>query len=116
MAMTDDEKNTKKRNVKLFETFTKSWVTILLIFAIVDLQLTYVLAFLGKDQIAETLSVAVVTEIIGVTLGYIARAYFDTATESKHQIEREKHGLQTSESDEVEPDVETEDDEDGCEG
>lgn len=94
----------KKRNVKLFETFTKSWVTILMIFAIIDLQLTYVLAFLGKDQIAETLSVAVVTEIIGVMMVYIARAYFDTATESKHKLEREKLGLDSS-SEEPEEDL-----------
>lgn len=90
----DNKKKTKKP--KLFETFTKSWVTVLMIVAIIDLQLTYVLAFLGKDQIAETLSIAIVTEIIGIMVGYIVRAYFDTATESKHQLEREKLGLDNS--------------------
>lgn len=80
----------KPKKVKLFETFTKAWVSILMVIAIVDLQLSYVLAYLGRDQIAESLSVAVVTEIIGVMGIYLIRAYFDTATESKHDIERSK--------------------------
>lgn len=80
----------KPKKVKLFETFTKAWVSILMVIAIIDLQLSYVLAYLGRDQIAESLSVAVVTEIIGVMGIYIIRAYFDTATESKHDIERSK--------------------------
>lgn len=78
-------KQTKKRKkkVNLFETFTKLWVSVLLVVAIIDLQLSYVLAYLGRDQIAETLSVAVVTEIIGVTGIYIIRAFFDTYSEKK---------------------------------
>lgn len=83
-------KKSKPKRVRLFETFTKAWVSILMVIAIIDLQLSYVLAYLGRDQIAESLSVAVVTEIIGVMGIYIIRAYFDTATESKHDIERSK--------------------------
>ena len=82
----------KKKNKKpsLFETFTKLWVSILLIIGIVDLQLSYLLAFLGYDQIAETLSVAVVTEILGVTVAYIVRAFFDTKDEKKQDLEERK--------------------------
>lgn len=89
--MKDDTlKKKKSKKSKLFETFTKTWVSILMVIAIIDLQLSYLLAYLGRDQIAESLSVAVVTEIIGVMGIYIIRAYFDTATESRHDIERSK--------------------------
>lgn len=71
---------------KLFETFTKLWVTLVLIFAIIDLQLSYILAFIGCDQIAESLSVAIVTEIIGVMAIYMIRAYFDTLSEKNHEL------------------------------
>ena len=40
----------------------------MLIIALFDLQLSYLLAFLGREQIAETLSITVVTEIIAVML------------------------------------------------
>ncbi len=79
------EEVTRKRP-QLFETFTKLWVSILMVVAIIDLQLSYVLAYLGRDQIAESLSVAVVTEIIGVIGIYIIRAFFDTVSEKKHEV------------------------------
>jgi len=87
--MNNDKKKEKKKP-SLFETFTKLWVSVLLIVGVVDLQLSYVLAFLGYDQIAETLSVAVVTEIIGVTVAYIIRAFFDTRTEKKQELEEKR--------------------------
>lgn len=59
-----NEEPISKKKPKLFETFTKLWVSILLLFALADLQLSYVLAYLGREQIAESLSVAIVTEII----------------------------------------------------
>ena len=96
----DKEKQSKSKRIQLFETFTKAWVSILMVIAIIDLQLSYVLAYLGRDQIAESLSVAVVTEIIGVMGIYIVRAYFDTATESKHDIERSKLSIPDSETNE----------------
>lgn len=88
-------KKEKKKKLDLLQTYSKFWVTVILIFGLIDLQLSYVLAFLDKVQIAESLSVAVVTEIIAVMTAYLLRAYFDTATESKHNIEREKIGLST---------------------
>ena len=80
------KKNTDKPKVKLFETFTKLWVTILLFVGIIDLQLSYLLAFLGKTEIAESLSIAVVTEILGVSVAYIIRAHFDTRQERKQEL------------------------------
>jgi len=59
-------------------TFSKRAVRWLLVIAVFDLQLSYFLAFLGRDQIAETLSITVVTEIIGVMLGYFLKSYKET--------------------------------------
>ena len=111
----EDSKKQIKKKSKLFETFTKLWVSIVLICAVIDLQFSYILAFLGKDNIAETLSVAVVTEVIGVLAVYMVRAYFDTKSEKKMELdavelELQKQMLESSD------DSEDETDEDGCVG
>jgi uncharacterized membrane-anchored protein len=87
---TKESKKKEKNKPQLFETFTKLWVSILLIFAIIDLQLSYILAYLGRDQIAESLSVAVVTEVIGVSAVYMIRAHFDTKSEKSTELETRK--------------------------
>lgn len=70
-------------------TFTKQAVRGILLVALLDLQLSYLLAFLGREQIAETLSITVVTEIVAVMLGYFLKAYSETK-EEKRQALREK--------------------------
>lgn len=80
------KKTSDTPKIKLFETFTKLWVSVLLIVGIIDLQLSYVLAFLGHTEIAEQLSIAVVTEILGVSVAYIIRAHFDTRQEKKQEL------------------------------
>lgn len=64
-----------------FDTFTKAMVGLIIIMACVDLQLSYVLAFLDKIQIAEELSKQVCTTILGVAFVYMVRAYFDSRAE-----------------------------------
>lgn len=66
-------------------TFTKKAVTAILIFSIIDLQLSYVLAFMGKDQIAESLSSNIATTIIGVMIGYFAKSLFETFFEEREK-------------------------------
>lgn len=83
----------KMNSSKLFETFTKLWVTILLIVAVIDLQLSYVLALLNRSEIAETLSVAIVTEIIGVIAVYMIKSFLETSSEKKHSLELKKLNL-----------------------
>lgn len=63
------------------QTFTKKWVTRLMWMAVFDIQLSYVLAFLGMVEIAQSLSVAIVTEVIGVMIGYFAKSFFETREE-----------------------------------
>ena len=69
-----------------FRTFTKKWVGRLMYIAVIDLQLSYVLAFLGREQIAEELSRTIVVEIIGVMLGYFGKSYFETREQEKIRL------------------------------
>ena len=73
------------------ETYTKRLVAIIIAVGIIDLQLSYILAFLGKEAIAEKLSVQICITILGTALTYMIRAYFDTKAE-KHD-EMIKSGL-----------------------
>ena len=84
-------------------TFTKLAVTTILAVALVDLQLSYILAFMGREQIAETLSTTIVEMVVGVMLGYFLKALFETFFE-----EREKRLNRQNKSDEDETEGEKE--------
>ena len=78
-------------------TFTKKAVVAILAVSLVDLQLTYVLAFMGKEQIAESLSSTIASMVVGVMLGYFLKALFETFFEEREkrlnkQIEDEMEG------------------------
>ena len=68
----------QKRHNAWFTTFTKKAVTVILIVSLIDLQLSYILAFMGKEQIAESLSSTIADTIIGIMLGYFLKALFET--------------------------------------
>ena len=77
-----------KREQKLNDwlpTFTKRAVAIVLAVSLIDLQLSYILAFIGKEQIAETLSSTIADTIIGVMLGYFLKALFETFFEEREK-------------------------------
>lgn len=69
-----------------FETYTKRLVGIITIVGLVDLQLSYVLAFMDKIQIAETLSGQICTTILGTAFIYMIRAYFDSKAEYNNKV------------------------------
>lgn len=73
----------RKRN-----TYTKKLVKWILAISIFDLQLTYLLAFLGREQIAETLSSDICNVVIGTILGYLAKSFFETREEERIKLER----------------------------
>ena len=79
-----------KRRRSNKRTFTKQAVRAILIVAIIDIQLSYALAFLGREQIAETLSITVVTEIIAVMLGYFLKAYSETREEKRQALSEKR--------------------------
>ena len=70
----------EKRKKRRFRTFTKRAV---------DLQLSYLLAFLGREQIAENLSSDITKVIIGTILGYLAKSFFETKEAEKVRLEEE---------------------------
>lgn len=98
------KKRKKKAGRSSFSTFTKKWVSQLMYVAMFDIQLSYLLAFLGKEQIAETLSITVVTEIIGVMAVYFVKSFLETKEQEKIRIqEREMDScLEAAESEEEE--------------
>lgn len=67
------------------ETFTKKAVTLILVVSLIDLQLSYVLAFIGKEQIAESLSSTIADTIVGVMIGYFLKALFETFFEEREK-------------------------------
>lgn len=70
---------------KWLQTFSKRAVAIILVVSLIDLQLSYILAFMGKEQIAETLSSEIASVIIGVMLGYFMKALFETFFEKREE-------------------------------
>lgn len=80
----------KRRRLRKRRTFSKTAVRWLLIIALFDLQLSYLLAFLGREQIAETLSITVVTEIVAVMLGYFMKAFKETKEAERVRLEERK--------------------------
>lgn len=75
----------KARYKTWIKTFTKKCVSAILIVSLLDLQLSYILAFMGKDQIAESLSSTIASTIIGVMLGYFSKALFETFFEEREK-------------------------------
>lgn len=76
----------RKRN-----TYTKKLVKWILAISIFDLQLSYLLAFLGRTEIAENLSMTVVTTIIATVITYCIKSFKETKEEEKVAYLREKN-------------------------
>ena len=71
-----------------FETYTKRLVGLVVFVGLIDLQLSYILAFLGKEQIAESLSNQICVTLLGTVLVYVIRAHFDTKAEKNDELIR----------------------------
>lgn len=76
------------------KTYTKKLVKWILAISVFDLQLSYLLAFLGKTEIAENLSMTVVTAIIGTVVTYCIKSFKETKEEEKVAYLREKNGIE----------------------
>lgn len=57
--------------------FTKKAVIVILSVSISWVYLSFILAFMGKDQIAETIAVTAITSIIATFFAYSAKALFE---------------------------------------
>ena len=83
----------RKRN-----TYTKKLVKWILAISMIDLQLSYLLAFLGRVEIAENLSMTVVTAIIGTVITYCIKSFKETKEEEKLRLERETNNAKQEEA------------------
>lgn len=66
--------------------FTKRLITIILIITLIDLQFPFILAFLGREQIAEELGKILVTEVIGIFFVYCVKSFFETREEKRNEL------------------------------
>lgn len=85
------------------KTFTKKWMDIILTVTLIDLQIPFILAFMDKMQIAETLGGLLVTEIIGVFLVYCVKSFFGKREEENIKLKKfELDNLTESDGDNIE--------------
>lgn len=94
-----------KKNKKKKYQMSKVLTGVTLFVALIDLQLSYILAFMGKE-IAETLSVAIVTEIVAVILGYFIKSFNETREEKRMKLENAKFKNEKTERDGTVPESE----------
>jgi hypothetical protein len=83
-----NERRKKKRKSSYsvwLKTFTKKAVALILGVCLLDLQLSYVLAFMGREVIAESLSSTIAETVIGVMIGYFFKALFETFFEEREK-------------------------------
>ena len=83
----------RKRKTKI--QYTKGAITAILVVALFDLQMPYILAFLGRENTLETLSTTIVVEIVGVFTVYCLKSFFETKEEHK---EKRKEGIYDEET------------------
>lgn len=76
----------KRRSVKKIQ-YTKKAMTSILVVALFDMQIPFVLAFLGREQIAEELGKVIVMEIVGCFLVYCLKSFFETKEERKESTD-----------------------------
>lgn len=92
----------KPSNKAWLKTYTKKAVTAILVIALIDLQLSYVLAFMGQVQIAESLSSTIATTIVGVMVGYFLKALFETFFEKREErLNKESESAENTNYEEV---------------
>lgn len=74
-------------------TYTKDKMDLILNVALIDMQFPFILALMGRENIAETMGGLIITEIIAVFLVYCAKSYFETnAQENIRLKEKEMDG------------------------
>lgn len=79
--------NPKKSNLR---TYTKSKMDQIINVALIDMQFPFILAFLGRDNIAETMGGLIVTEIIGVFIAYCMKSFFETNASEKIRLKEKE--------------------------
>lgn len=81
-------------------TYTKKMLNRIILAALIDMQFPFALAFLGREQIAETMGGLIVTEIVGIFLVYCLKSFFETKESEKNRILEKHMESEDSESEE----------------
>ena len=71
-------------------TFSKLIVAFLLLNGTIWIYMSYYLAYLGRVDIAETLSKAVVVEVLGVMLVYALKSLFENLSKNNNWPDKPK--------------------------
>lgn len=74
-----------KKKFSMFN-YTKKWTSIILVFCLIWISMSYILAAFGKKEIAETLGGAVIDLTKAIFCTYIVRAFFDTYCEKNYYL------------------------------
>lgn len=82
-------------------TYTKKMVAIILFVALLDIQLSYILAFFDKGQVIEGLSNQLCITILGIGFAYMIRAYFDSKAEHANLDNRIKDDIKNNLSEKI---------------
>ena len=80
-------------------TFTKKWVNRLLWLSCLWVTLSFVLAFMGRENIAETLAITALTEIVAVCLGYFIKSFSETKEQERMKFRRDSKHIPYSDED-----------------
>lgn len=86
-----------RRRRKTQKETSKKIAIIIVGFGLLDIQLAYVLAFLDKP-VPESLTIAIVTEIVAVALGYFIKAFKSKKEEEQIKLERDINKLYEEDS------------------
>lgn len=71
---------------KAIYTFTKKWMNRFMWCFILWISASYVLAFLGKEAIAESLSQTVMSGGVALFSGYMLKAFFETWSAERNKL------------------------------
>lgn len=82
----------RKKVVKKIQ-YTKKAMTGILVVALIDMQLPFLLAFLGREQIAEELGKVIALEIVGCFLVYCLKSFFETKEENKGDYRNDDNSI-----------------------
>lgn len=66
--------------------YTKLWTTIIMVFCVIWISASFVLAAFGRESIAESLASNVVGLTKAIFCTYIVRAFFDTYAEKNYYL------------------------------
>lgn len=81
-----------KKKFSMFN-YTKKWTSVILVFCLIWISASYILAAFDRNEIAETLGGAVIDLTKAIFCTYIVRAFFDTYCEKNYYLKmyRECH-------------------------